>query len=504
VGNLPDKVEYISQLNGGLRLDVPSTLMKSTFSTGMKNVKVTKSSLKCRNGYDTIGNNLPLGSPISTLRQFRSYDGTVHTVVFTHDGIYELLNDGTWSSITGTITWNSGYSNPSKVSFIQNTLLATDFSNEIIEWDGSSSEFSTISTSVEYKARDLIAFKNRMMYVNLIEDGNTVPQRVRWTQIGTYDNFTDGYAGFVDLVDTPDEIMAVEPLGESVVIYKENSIVLASWIGGKNVFSFNTKINERGLVAPRAVVNLGNSHLFLSHDNVYRYSGGSTIESVSDPIEVEMPDLIDSNFIDRSIATVYGEEVWFIVPMDSEIPDTAYVYNYKQNFWYRHKISTTGIGTFVNPDNKTIGSLKGDIGSLGGRIGNLEASNIRPNIVIGDKDGYVYQIDSSSSTDNGTKIENYWDSKDFVLGEEYKTRYNRFRSIDFDARGDSLEVLYSTDGGESWNYIGETKLDSSYEWYTLWFDTSARKIRFRFRNYNTSETFSLRTFKIVYREGATR
>jgi len=145
-----------------------------------------------------------------------------------------------------------------------------------------------------------------------------------------------------------------------------------------------------------------------------------------------------------------------------------------------------------------------EIGDIGGRIGDLGGVSVRPRIILGDTDGYIYKMSSTKSDDAGTGITNYWDSKDFVLGEEYKTRYNRFRAIEFDAKGDSLEVLYSIDSGESWNYIDEQVLTESYEWHTLWFDDSARKIRFRFRNKNTNESFSLRTFKIIYKEGATR
>ena len=501
---MADKVKYITQLNGGLRLDIPSTLMKSSFSTGLRNVKVTKEEITTRDGYEVLGDNLPLDSPVTTLRQFTSYDGDIHTVAFTHDDILRLDPDNNWVSILGTNNWTSDYTLPARTAFINNTLLATNFNNEMVEWDGEASSVNTISNASSYRAKDLVPFNYRMLYGHMEENGEPVPQRVRWTEIGTYDNFTDGYAGFVDLVDTPGSIVAMEPLGESMVIYKDDSIVMCNWVGGKNVFSFETRVSHVGLVAPRGVVNLGDRHLFLAQDNIYEFTGGRTVQPVGEQIQKEVPQLIASEYIERSIATRYGDEAWFIVPIEDEVPDTAYVLNWREGRWYKHDLTSTGLGTYVDADIVTIGDLDMEIGDIGGRIGDLGGVSVRPRIILGDTDGYIYKMSSTKSDDAGTGITNYWDSKDFVLGEEYKTRYNRFRAIEFDAKGDSLEVLYSIDSGESWNYIDEQVLTESYEWHTLWFDDSARKIRFRFRNKNTNESFSLRTFKIIYKEGATR
>jgi hypothetical protein len=305
-------------------------------------------------------------------------------------------------------------------------------------------------------------------------------------------------------VDTPGGIEAIELLGSSAVIYKSDAIMRAVWIGGQSVFSFPTMVIGKGPVSPRAIVKFEESHVFLTYDNLYRYSGGYDVEPVGDAIHSEMPGYSSTETITRSFGIRFGDEAWFFVPMSEETPDRVYVFNNKTGEFTKHELSAVSACTYFKEDNILIGDLPGTIGSLGGVIGDYGSISVRPNMLLGTSAGYVLRTTNEVLTDNGSAIENYFCTKDFPNAEFGLTKYNRFRYVEFEAKGDSVTVYYSVDSGKSWYLIGEQELSQDYELYRLWFDTHARSVRFKFINDTAGEIFSITSLEIAYKEGSKR
>jgi len=96
-------------------------------------------------------------------------------------------------------------------------------------------------------------------------------------------------------------------------------------------------------------------------------------------------------------------------------------------------------------------------------------------------------------------IDGDWQSIDFTADKfEY---YKRWLQLDFEAKGNSIDIEYSIDYGSTWSSI-KTNYALSPDWsnkmYRVYFDVVARNIRFRFRNNRSGETFSLRQFYPYY------
>jgi len=73
--------------------------------------------------------------------------------------------------------------------------------------------------------------------------------------------------------------------------------------------------------------------------------------------------------------------------------------------------------------------------------------------------------------------------------------------LKFYAKGDGVTLHYSTDEGTTWTSIGTTTLTSSWAEYTVDLSISADRIRFRFRNNTTSETFEIQSkYDLIYQE----
>ena len=75
----------------------------------------------------------------------------------------------------------------------------------------------------------------------------------------------------------------------------------------------------------------------------------------------------------------------------------------------------------------------------------------------------------------------------------------RWLLLNFSAKGSQVDTYYSTDEGSTWTAITAGQaLTSSYAYYSHKFDVgSARMVRFRFRDDDTSKTFYIRWFQPV-------
>ncbi|GAF73783.1 unnamed protein product, partial [marine sediment metagenome] len=124
-----------------------------------------------------------------------------------------------------------------------------------------------------------------LVIMNTAESTMNYPYRVRWTnRQGRMGDGDWGNARF-DLVDTAGAIVNSEMLGNSLIIYKEDAIYSMTYIGTTDVtFRFDMEIPDEGLMAPRLMVQVGNSHFFVGNQNIYRYYGGVNLEAIGGPI----------------------------------------------------------------------------------------------------------------------------------------------------------------------------------------------------------------------------
>ena len=486
----------------GIQLDMPPTMINDAASTHCMNLSMIGQALTQRAGVVPLGDNLPLDGPIFGFRQFADLDGNVHTMACTDGTIYSLNSiTNEWEVLDDTYTTVGEWGQYINTAVFTGQLVMASINIPLLLWDGGVT-VSEIDAQDSVRGSFVKNFGNRLVVFDTLEDSvHRTRQRVRWTAIGTYDDFDNG--DFVDLVDSPGGIVAVENLGNELVIYKENSIVIMTYLGSPTTFGFETRVAHLGGVAPRGVVALNDRHYFLGADNVYLYQGGRTITPVGDGLRDEMPALIQGNAVERVVSGMFGDEVWFVAPMESIEPDTVYVYNWRKGVWFKYNINASVLDRYVTSESVTIGDLEGSIGDLAGLIRDFGGTATTPFLVVGKSDGYIGLINSSIATDHGEHFTLEWQSKDFVLSELYQARYIRYRGIDFELSGTEVEVSYSNDEGITWTPLKTLELSSRYKWYQTYFDSVDYKIRFRLRS-TDGEVFSLRAFNLKFLEVSER
>lgn len=377
---------------------------------------------------------------------------------------------------------------------------------------GNLADLSTTLAAGSITSAELVfSFKDHLFLMSNIENGASVPQRVSWTNIGTIEDWINGTAGYQDLVDDESWIVGRDIAGENeVVIYKERSIVLMTWVGGRLPFRFITMAAGSGALSKEGITPIGGEHMVFGPDVIFAYGGEKGIDVIDDNVKKELYDRINDQYSNR-VFLLYVEEddelqVW--IPTDGQYPDEVWTYNIVTEVWYKKKRQMTGFGYYSEQSSTTIGQLQGTIGEQTWTFGSRLVKKYSPITLLGDNNGKVYKIDKTTLNNDGTAIVNEFQTPDFIMPPEqtggYMNRFMRVSQLLFECKGQSVTTEWSDDMGQTWYPTSSsgnntTTLVSGYDVYQQDFDAMVRRIRFRFRNTSASSGFSLRYYGIKWK-----
>jgi hypothetical protein len=112
---------------------------------------------------------------------------------------------------------------------------------------------------VNFKARSCALFHDRIVFLNTEEAGVRWYRRLRWTPVGSLNvNPATVGAGFRDLQELKDRGSRLLPIGNLLAAYGEGGVVFLRKVEVPTApFVLDYRSDERGLLAPRAVVSLG-------------------------------------------------------------------------------------------------------------------------------------------------------------------------------------------------------------------------------------------------------
>ena len=391
----------------------------------------------------------------------------------------------------------------------------------IYYWDMATAAVAIMLGGTNLACKAMRKLGERLCLYHIIDTGVAYPQRVQWTVAGGVSippaatDWTDPGSGNTDLESTmgSDFILAAEKLSNYVVIYGERTIVSQEYTGVvASPYAFYTRITGVGLAAPRAIVNLGEEHIFLGWDNVYSYKGGASIDRIGDAIENELFTIMNPEYIHRSFLIYIEEtdEIRLHFPLVGEtLPNTYFTYKISNQSWSRGSRIYSAFGYFSKVTSVTWhtyggdGNVPWDEATARWQDSTLEA--LAPLNLYGDTSGILYQ-DNESSYDNadGTAIDGYWESKDFVTGDGYRRTMTNWMELGFEAKGATIDVSYSTDFGVTWSTVETFTLTTAWAQYRHDFNANSPQIRFKFRNAVQGETFDVRQIELGMIEATDR
>ena len=171
---------------------------------------------------------------------------------------------------------------------------------------------------------------------------NPEPRLVKWSTEASYgqppatwsetDNTLD--AGEYQLADTPGDIIDGLPLGDSFLIYKNDSIYVMNYVGTPYIFSFKLLSPTIGCLAKNAVAEFEGGHFFIGNSDFYICNGQQVTPLLPDRLRRTVFDELNGdNYKKCFVAPDYvRNEMMACYPAGtSTVVNKAIIWNWKNN-----------------------------------------------------------------------------------------------------------------------------------------------------------------------------
>lgn len=488
----------------GLDTSLPGEYLKDNASPNTQNFFVDRALLTKRAGSSALGSTLSeeVMNGAELVREGANYNVRIGiTKVQKYD-----TGTSTWSNIhhavlTGTtddlvdiaITLLSG----------KQILVITNGVDSPYKWTGSGNTAALGGTPPVGKF--VQEYQTYLVFAN-IQGGVDIDTRVQWSDTASPETWASGNAGAKDLVEDGGEITGLNIFGNYLAVHKSTSIYLGYLVTTTAVFRFDRKATGAGTCANNSIVNLPTGEqIFLANDGI-RIFNGSTSPLVDSPINDEIRDGLNAEKKHKAWGLLVREldEVWIGIPIGSqESGETVYKFNYVNRVMYKDTRTNANCAWKAAQSNSiTWDQASGSWDSHTDRWNETSLSAQTPLINISDTDGLTFYVNSLSSSDNGTAINALWETKDF---EDEQKRICRWEEMQLWAKGGSVTVSYSIDGGITWTEVSNSPVTltddfpSDYSPDILYFDVWSSRIRFRFSNVETDEALAIKQFIVGYK-----
>lgn len=490
----------------GLVVDRPGEYVDSRSAVGIKNMEFNRSIIRKRIGTEALG--ASLGERVQ--RIFELQVGSETRLFRVGPTKVEVLNKSTatWSSVasaalTGTAADMVSYAFPllsgAKIAVYSNGIDA-------IRKCSISGNDAVLGGSPPL-ARQMQAFGPYLVLGYVIDGGNNYYSRVQWCDTGDCETWTGGNAGSTDLLEDPDDITGLGVFGNFLTVHKSNAIYLGQLVTTSDVFRFDRKATGVGAVSGATIQNIpSGEQIFLAADGIHLFNG-ITAPLIDSPIQDELREGMNPQYLYKAQSVFVEEldEYWVCVPIGSDTePTTVYKYNWRTRQIYKDdRPLLTALGIFLNTQEDAWDDDSEAWDSDTTRWDSAISLSLSPRVMLGHSGGVTTERSANTNDDAGVAVDGCWDTKDFTsqdLGNADKDRLVRWKGMEVWAKGNSVKVYYSTDGGATWVLVGSNALDSDYPTdgspVQVYFDKISSRMRFRFCNDTTGESFTLKAYQI--------
>jgi hypothetical protein len=191
------------------------------------------------------------------------------------------------------------------------------------------------------RCKSLRPFKQYLVALNLTNGADDYPQSVRWSTAadpGALPNWdiTDPTleAGEVSLSESDGEVIDGMPLGDSFMIYKDDSVVAMQLVGGQYVMRFSTVFNDVGILSQNCVTMFPEGHFVADHNDIYVHNGNTKRSILQDKAREAVYGRIDPSKVGKSfcVTDVARKECLFCwADETATYPNLALVWNYQND-----------------------------------------------------------------------------------------------------------------------------------------------------------------------------
>jgi len=258
------------------------------------------------------------------------YNGTTHTnITRATGGNYSADEDLNWNggTLSGILVMNNGVDVP---QFWATPSIGTKMA-DLTNWPAT------------YRCGFIVPFKNYLIALNMTQGANLYPHRVLWSHpadpgaVPVSWDIADATkdAGEWDIGSiVSGGINGALVLGNSLVIYKENSMHVMQPSGNQYIFRFDDLLLNYGLASPRGMTHIPwqRQHFVYVGDDLIVHNGQQARSVLTARQRRTLLNSIDGTNYKRSFTVLNRntQEIWFCYPEESQSMATrAIVYNYE-------------------------------------------------------------------------------------------------------------------------------------------------------------------------------
>lgn len=489
----------------GLDTSKPAEYVSDSMTPSCQNMTVERSVLKKREGTTVMGGVLGGVTPEYVMAgqqllrigvRYNVRIGTAHV---------EKWNNTTsaWDDITGTAltaTNNDAISIATPLLSGNRILVFTNNVDAMRKYNGTGNVALLGGTPPIPKF--IVEFGAYLVCAYVTSGGNTYPCRVQWCHTGDPETWSGGNAGSKDLTEDGGDITGIANFGNFVSVHKDSSIYLGYLVSSSSIFKFDRK-NVEGTICNNTIKMLPTGDQIYLASSGLRLFNGISAPLIESPVTDDLREGVNPSYVHRSWSVLVPEkdEVWIGVPLGSQTTaDSIFKYNYRTKACHKDTRSNiTSAWLYNQSSGVTWDDLSGTTwDAMPGRWNDNSLLALFPVVALGDSSGYVYRRNTVVNNDNLVAIDGQWTTKDWQ--SEELGRLCQWVAMDLWAKGDNVVVDYSTDEGATWLNIGTYSLTSTYpaddDPLEIWFDVVSSKIRFRFRNLVSGETFYIKQYTV--------
>jgi hypothetical protein len=365
-------------------------------------------------------------------------------------------------------------------------LVFTNGVDPVKRYDPSLNTVTTLTGYTDIICQTLALYDNSLVLGNTTESGDRFPFRVRYSAKGDEEELSLLEAGYIDIMDTSDDIIQMLKLGPYLVLYRDNSIGrMAISSGGLRRFDTQTTVSGTGIFCNFGVIDLIDRHIMMGNNNFYWYKGGFAVEEIGNPIKDyvfgESGLLAGTNRAEAFAVLLpqKNEILYFFKSDDNGEDNIAVRYHLDSNKWTTRKFAHTfsGFGEHIVSDSTEWSDLDAAWGDVVASWAGMEASGERRQIVLCAADPDQSMIyDYTASTDAGDLITMNIETKDFSH-PKYLIKHD---SLTVGVYNGNLTVEISTDKGGSWTAMGGIISTGVAKRYRIDYQVTCEHFRYRF------------------------
>ena len=298
---------------------------------------------------------------------------------------------------------------------------------------------------------------------------NKEPRLVKWSTEASYGSPPSTWreddatldSGEYELSDTPGEIVDGLPLGDSFLIYKDDSIYVMNYVGTPYIFSFKLLSPTIGALSKNAIAEYEGGHFFIGNSDCYICNGQTVQPLLPNRMRRAMFENINGDDYEKCYVAadyVRNEMLACFPSSDSATVDRALIWNWKDNtFSFRDlpDAAHTIAGVFDITEGATwdTNAETWDLGS--GAWGTRNYDNVKESLVFCDITNTKIYRDDYGNKEDTANMTSYIERTGIDLNDAQSVKFVSAVYPQIEVSGNNTVNVYvgrqmSTEEGVTW------------------------------------------------------